>query len=70
MKVVYALSQTVDLIHSPNEGGSYLRESKNDGKGTIRTSTIFKTSRDAWTAFRDNTVQYGKWGKDKEKHAK
>lgn len=61
MADVFILDKTHDLIRSTDDNGYYIQEFANDGKGTSRTSVIYKTSRDAFTAYRDNTVKYGKW---------
>ena len=55
------LDNTHDLIDSPDDNGHYIQEYKMDGKGTSRNSIIYPTSRDAWTAYRDNTVKYKEW---------
>ncbi len=56
--MVTALDKTHDLVFSQDEAGWYIQEYANDGRGTSRKSKIYKTSRDAWTAYRDKTVIY------------
>jgi hypothetical protein len=56
-----SLDERHDLVYSPNDNGWYIQEFGKLGTGDSRTSKIYKTSRDAWTAYRDNTVRYGKW---------
>jgi hypothetical protein len=68
MGSVRAISQTIDIVYSEDDGGYYLQEYKLDGKGTTRTSQIFATPVLAKAALRisrttPNAISAVKWSK-------
>ena len=58
---ITTINKTVDLVHSPDDGGYYLQEYKNDGKGTTRNSPIYKDKNRVMALFNNDVIPWGKW---------
>lgn len=58
---IQRISDTVDLIESPDDNGYYFEEYAYDGKGTTRHSQVFKYIAESIVAFENKKVKWGKW---------
>lgn len=55
------LTNTIDIVHSPDDNGYYLQEYKFDGKGTTRTSPIYTSRVLLMLDYRQGKIKWGKW---------